>query len=73
MDKTIPAGMTLRDYLACHAPAQTEWTFRQCEEITGEIYDQSVTDLKQSVAYAMKVDAILRYRWADAMMEARSK
>lgn len=68
----IPEMMTLRDYLACHAPKQPS-IMGECEDVASIKNSEDVLELQKSIAYAMRIDAALRYQWADAMLKARAE
>lgn len=53
-----PPGMTLRDYLAAHAPEQPAWWTAQRPK-TGRT--------------GLEHDAAWRYAWADAMLAERAR
>lgn len=70
-----PPGMTLRDYLAAHAPNGTDLVkfdnIGVASEITG-ITAPNMENSKEVLAFVFKLIAFLRYQYADAMLAARS-
>lgn len=58
VDARPQIGMTLRDYLAAHAPAMT---------------DQWFEDSRQEGETWMQVESAWRYAYADAMIAERAK
>lgn len=55
-------GMSLRDYLAANCPLKFA--------TPPSAY---TTVLKDDMAYTLKVDAAMRYAWADTMLQAREE
>ena len=74
------AGMTLRDYFAAHAPAQvltSDASVSWDQEIRIACKDLGVSRAESnfdndSLGFWCRVDAFRRYRYADAMLDARS-
>lgn len=67
-----PPGMSLRDYLAAHAPADEvadliPETRGKCAASAGNTLDEDGSDDH------LKLDCKARYKWADAMIEARKR
>jgi hypothetical protein len=71
IERMAAHGMTLRDYFIAHAPAQEiadmcPSTARGCEQLLG------LGELSYSAEeHYFDVLAVLRCRWADAMLKAR--
>lgn len=66
-------GMSLRDYFAAHAPSPIAdgATPGGVSELTGVPMPTSQSDAPAWGQFWLKAEAILRYRYADAMIAAR--
>lgn len=64
-------GISVRDYFAARAPELPEETsVQKAAEMLGMSKDEYLSDVYRNFCRA---DAIVRYVWADAMMEARKR
>lgn len=65
-------GMELRDYFAAQCPHKFDvFTLNDIVEVLGLPRETRVDDWTEEMSLA--AECKLRYRWADAMMEARKK
>lgn len=67
----VHPGMTLRDYFAAHMPdLYSEWNFHQRAAALGMGHDEW---LKDPIGSAAAFEAMVRYRYADAMLAERAR
>lgn len=64
-------GMTLRDAMAMSVRLPDEYSAKWGEALIGEQHPNEVEPVSVHIDWWMRVEAVYRYRMADAMLKAR--